>query len=60
MQVQAAELTLSPIHRAAWGVMKPGAGLAARFPRFTRWRDDKGPMDATTVKELLQLYGAKG
>jgi DNA ligase-1 len=61
MEVQAAELTLSPIHRAGWDRVKPGAGLAARFPRFTgRWRDDKGPRQATTVEELLRLRSTKG
>jgi len=61
MEVQAAELTLSPTHRAGWGLLKPEAGLAARFPRFTgRWRDDKGPEDATTVAELVRLHGLKG
>lgn len=61
MEVQAAELTLSPTHRAGWGRIKPGAGFAARFPRFTgRWRDDKGPKDATTVDELQRLHETKG
>ncbi len=60
MEVQAAELTLSPIHRAAWGLLKPGAGLAARFPRFTRWRDDKTATQATSVKEVVRLYETKG
>lgn len=61
MEVQAAELTLSPTHRAGWGAVKPEAGFAARFPRFTgRWRDDKGPKDATTTKELQTLHATKG
>jgi DNA ligase-1 len=56
MEVQAAELTLSPTHRAGWGRVKPGAGLAARFPRFTgRWRDDKSAKQATTVDELVAM-----
>jgi DNA ligase-1 len=38
-------------------MVREGAGLAVRFPRFTgRWRDDKGPEDATTSKELLDMY----
>jgi DNA ligase-1 len=58
MEVQAAELTLSPTHRAGWGRVKPGAGLAARFPRFTgRWRDDKSAKQATTVEELVAMQG---
>ena len=56
MEVQAAELTLSPTHRAGWGRVKPGAGLAARFPRFTgKWRDDKSAKQATTVDELVTM-----
>src|SRR5438445_187184 len=57
LEVRGAELTVSPIHTAAWGAVRPGAGLAIRFPRFTgRWRDDKGSEDATTTKELLEMY----
>jgi DNA ligase 1 len=57
VEVLAAEITLSPHHTAAWGVLKPDAGLALRFPRFTgRWRDDKAPSDATTVEEVLAMY----
>ena len=57
LEVRGAELTVSPVHTAAGGAIRPGAGLAVRFPRFTgRWRDDKGPEDATTTKELLEMY----
>ncbi len=57
LEVRGAELTLSPIHRAAFGAVRPEAGLALRFPRFTgRIRDDRSPTDATTSKELLELY----
>jgi DNA ligase 1 len=57
LEILSAELTLSPHYSAGWGVIKPDAGLAMRFPRFTgRWRDDKGPEDATTTAELVDLY----
>jgi DNA ligase 1 len=57
VEVLGAELTLSPTHTAAWGVLKEDAGLALRFPRFTgRYRDDKAPTDATTVAEVVDLY----
>jgi DNA ligase-1 len=57
LEVLGAELTLSPTHTAGWGRVKPDAGLAMRFPRFTgRYRDDKAAEDATTVEEVLQLY----
>lgn len=57
IEVLATEITLSPVHTAARDVVRKGAGLALRFPRFTgRWRDDKGPRDATTVGEILEMY----
>ncbi len=56
MEVQAAEITLSPVHRAAWNRFRPDSGLAARFPRFTRWRDDKSPQQATSSAELAAMY----
>ena len=57
LEILSAELTLSPHYSAAWGLIKPDAGLAMRFPRFTgRWRDDKAPEDATTTLELVDLY----
>ena len=57
LEVRGAELTLSPVHRAAFGAIRPGAGLALRFPRFTgRVRSDKGPTEATSSHELLEMY----
>jgi DNA ligase-1 len=57
MEVRGAELTLSPMHTCGWDLIRKGSGLAVRFPRFTgKWRDDKGPEDATTVKELTEMY----
>jgi DNA ligase 1 len=57
LEVRGAELTLSPVHRAEAGAVRAGAGLALRFPRFTgRIRTDKGPTEATTAQELLELY----
>ena len=57
MEIIAAELTLSPIHTAAMGRIRPGAGISLRFPKFTgKVRDDKGPGDATTVEEIVAMY----
>jgi len=56
MEVLGDELTLSPIHTAGAGVIRYGAGLAVRFPRFQRWRSDKSAEEATTVPELIDMY----
>jgi DNA ligase-1 len=53
----ASEITLSPIHPAGLNSIRPGSGLALRFPKFTgKVRDEKGPEDATTVKEIVAMY----
>jgi len=56
VEIIGAELTLSPIHTCCKDMIKKGAGISIRFPRFIRFRDDKGPEDATTVHELLEMY----
>jgi len=55
-EILGAELTLSPLHTCCKGWAKPGVGISIRFPRFIRWREDKGPRDATTTKELYEMY----
>jgi DNA ligase-1 len=48
VEVLADEITVSPNHTA---------GYALRFPRVIRFRDaDKRPEDATSLKELIELY----
>jgi DNA ligase 1 len=46
VEVLAAELTKSPFH---------SAGVALRFPRFLKFRDDKKAEQATTKKELNEI-----
>lgn len=55
-EVLGAELTLSPQHTCCRGAIRKGAGISIRFPRFIRWREDKGPEDVTTTKELVEMY----
>lgn len=57
LEVIGAEITLSPLHACALGRIKPEAGLAIRFPRFTgRYRTDKRPEDATTEEEIVEMF----
>jgi DNA ligase-1 len=57
IEVIASEITLSPSHTAALNVLRPGYGLALRFPKFTgKIRDDKKPEDGTAVAEIVNMY----
>ncbi|MCW3994716.1 MAG: ATP-dependent DNA ligase [Candidatus Bathyarchaeota archaeon] len=57
LEILGAEITLSPIHMAAMDSIRKGSGLAIRFPRFTgKYRTDKAPEDATTSKEIVEMY----
>ena len=48
VEIQADNITKSPIHTA---------GLALRFPRLVKFRDDKSPEQVTTTRELGKLFG---
>ncbi|OWP56643.1 MAG: ATP-dependent DNA ligase [Thermoplasmatales archaeon B_DKE] len=57
MEIIAAEITVSPVHTCAFGLVEKSSGLAIRFPRFSGIvRDDKKPEDATTTSEILEMF----
>jgi DNA ligase-1 len=63
IEVLADEITRSPLHTA--GAVLDGEvkepGYALRFPRLVTFRDrDKKPEDATSVKELIEMYQQQG
>lgn len=67
IEIKGADLTVSPVHTVALDKLKSG-GLALRFPRLVKLRDDKTAEEATTVREIWTMYrdhlrlarGAKG
>jgi len=60
LEILGAEVTLSPIHMAAMNAIRKGSGMAIRFPRFTgKYRTDKSPEDATTSKEIVEMYNGQ-
>ncbi|TAK37175.1 MAG: ATP-dependent DNA ligase [Chloroflexota bacterium] len=54
VEVLADEITRSPMHTT--GKVGSEQGYALRFPRVVSIRMDKGPEDATSEQEILEMY----
>ncbi|XP_042387905.1 DNA ligase 6-like isoform X3 [Zingiber officinale] len=55
-EIRGADLTISPVHHAAVGLVHPSRGISVRLPRYIRSQPDKTPEDCSTSSDIALMY----
>ena len=54
-----ADLTLSPVHHAAIGIVHPSRGISVRMPRHIRCVPDRSPEDCSIATDVASMSRAQ-
>ncbi|CAI9110622.1 OLC1v1010679C1 [Oldenlandia corymbosa var. corymbosa] len=57
--IRGAELSVSPVHKAAVGLIHPSRGISMRFPRFIRSLSDRNPEDCSTAADIAEMFNSQ-
>nr|CAB3477970.1 unnamed protein product [Digitaria exilis] len=58
-EVRGADLTLSPVHHAAIGLVHPSRGISVRMPRYIRSVPDRSPEDCSAAADIATMFKAQ-
>ncbi|RLN24176.1 DNA cross-link repair 1 protein isoform X3 [Panicum miliaceum] len=58
-EIRGADLTLSPVHHAAIGLVHPSRGISVRMPRYIRSVPDRSPEDCRTATDIATMFKAQ-
>ncbi|KAI0513456.1 hypothetical protein KFK09_009477 [Dendrobium nobile] len=55
-EIRGADLTISPVHHAAVGLVHQSRGISVRLPRFIRSLSDRKPEDCSTASDIAFMF----
>ncbi|XP_020591527.1 DNA ligase 6 [Phalaenopsis equestris] len=55
-EIRGADLTISPVHHAAIGLVHQSRGISVRLPRFVRSLSDRKPEDCSTASDIAFMF----
>ncbi|XP_078431093.1 DNA LIGASE 6 isoform X2 [Wolffia australiana] len=58
-QIRGADMTISPVHHAAIGLVHPSRGISMRFPRFICSMADRRPEDCSTDTDIAEIFSSQ-
>ncbi|XP_073007258.1 DNA ligase 6 isoform X2 [Typha latifolia] len=55
-EIRGADLTVSPVHHAAVGLVHPSRGISVRLPRYVRSVLDRKPEDSSSALDIASMF----